>query len=52
MSKKFFEERTEASQVKAQIVNKYFRAWAGIVAPRARDTLAPDTGWGRVVGDK
>jgi three-Cys-motif partner protein len=37
MSKKFFEERTEASQVKAQIVDKYFRAWAGIVAPRARD---------------
>jgi len=37
MPKKFFEERTEASQVKAQIVDKYFRAWAGIVVPRARD---------------
>jgi three-Cys-motif partner protein len=37
MPKNFFEERTEASQVKAQIVDKYFRAWANIVAPRARD---------------
>ena len=36
MPKNFFEERTEASLVKAQIVDKYFRAWAGIVAPRAR----------------
>jgi three-Cys-motif partner protein len=36
MSNRFFEERSEASQVKAQIVDKYFRAWAGIVAPRAR----------------
>lgn len=37
MPKNFFEERSEASQVKAQIVDKYFRAWASIVAPRARD---------------
>ncbi len=37
MTKKFFEERTEESRVKAQIVDKYFRAWAHIVAPRARD---------------
>jgi three-Cys-motif partner protein len=37
MPDQFFEERSEASQVKAQIVDKYFRAWAGIVAPRARD---------------
>lgn len=37
MPNSFFEERTEASAVKAAIVDKYFRAWAGIVAPRARD---------------
>jgi three-Cys-motif partner protein len=36
MADDFFEERSEASEVKAQIVDKYFRAWAGIVAPRAR----------------
>ncbi len=37
MSASFFEERSEASEVKAQIVDKYFKAWAAIVAPRARD---------------
>lgn len=35
MSKHFFEERSEESRVKAQIVDKYYRAWAKIIAPRA-----------------
>jgi three-Cys-motif partner protein len=36
MSNDFFEERSEASQVKAEIVDKYFRVWAKLVAPHAR----------------
>ena len=35
MGNDFFEERTEASLVKATIVDKYFRAWANIMVPRA-----------------
>jgi three-Cys-motif partner protein len=35
MPKDFFEQRTEESRVKAQIVDKYYRAWAKIIAPRA-----------------
>lgn len=35
-SKGFFEERTEESQAKAEIVDKYFRAWARVVGPHAR----------------
>ena len=35
MPKDFFEQRTEESRVKAQIVDKYYRAWARIIAPRA-----------------
>jgi three-Cys-motif partner protein len=35
MSTSFFEQRTEESRVKAQIVDKYYRAWAKIIAPRA-----------------
>lgn len=37
MPKQFFEKRTEESRVKAQIVDKYYRAWAKIIAPRARE---------------
>jgi three-Cys-motif partner protein len=37
MANKFFEERTEESRLKAQIVDKYFRVWAKIMAPRAVD---------------
>ncbi|RWP48984.1 three-Cys-motif partner protein TcmP [Mesorhizobium sp.] len=37
MPKKFFEQRSEESRIKAQIVDKYYRAWAKIIAPRARD---------------
>jgi three-Cys-motif partner protein len=36
MRKNFFEQRSEESLVKAQIVDKYFRAWARIMAPRSR----------------
>lgn len=36
MSEKFFEERTEESRVKAEIVGKYFKAWAKIMANRSR----------------
>lgn len=32
----FFSEPTEQSQVKARIVDKYFRAWAKVVIPNAR----------------
>lgn len=32
----FFNEATEASQVKAQIVNKYFWAWAKVILPHSR----------------
>lgn len=35
MAERFFEEQTESSLVKATIVDKYFRAWAGIMVPRA-----------------
>jgi three-Cys-motif partner protein len=33
MSQKFFEERTDQSEVKARIVSKYFSAWAKVVMP-------------------
>lgn len=36
MPKGFFEERTEESRVKAQIVDKYYQAWSKIIAPRTR----------------
>jgi three-Cys-motif partner protein len=32
---KFFEERSDQSEVKARIVQKYFFAWANVVAPSA-----------------
>ncbi|OSQ34436.1 three-Cys-motif partner protein TcmP [Thalassospira sp. MCCC 1A01428] len=32
---KFFEERTDQSEVKARIVSKYFSAWAQVVMPSA-----------------
>lgn len=32
---KFFEERTDQSEVKARIVSKYFSAWAKVVMPSA-----------------
>ncbi|MEX2641970.1 MAG: three-Cys-motif partner protein TcmP [Acetobacterales bacterium] len=35
MSNKFFEERTDQSEVKARIVQKYFYAWANVVIPTA-----------------
>lgn len=36
MSKKFFEERGDQSEVKARIVQKYFAAWANIVVGTAK----------------
>ena len=36
-TKRFFEECQEQSQVKSRIVEKYFRAWAKVVSPHARD---------------
>jgi len=35
-SSSFFEESTEQSQVKANIVAKYFEAWAKVIIPRAK----------------
>lgn len=35
MSKKFFDERTDQSEVKARIVEKYFYAWANVIMPTA-----------------
>jgi three-Cys-motif partner protein len=32
----FFDEATEQSQVKARIVEKYFRAWAYVIVPQAK----------------
>lgn len=32
-NQKFFEERTDQSEVKARIVNKYFSTWAQVVMP-------------------
>lgn len=32
----FFDERTDQSEVKARIVQKYFYAWAKVVMPTAR----------------
>jgi three-Cys-motif partner protein len=32
---KFFEERTDQSEVKARIVQKYFYAWAQVIMPTA-----------------
>jgi len=32
-NQKFFEERTDQSEVKARIVNKYFFAWAQVIMP-------------------
>src|SRR5690606_28018894 len=34
-TRKFFEERTDQSEVKARIVSKYFSTWAKIVMPSA-----------------
>jgi three-Cys-motif partner protein len=36
MARDFFEQRSEESAVKAQIVDKYYRAWAKIMAPRSQ----------------
>jgi three-Cys-motif partner protein len=33
---KFFDERTDQSEVKARIVQKYFYAWANVIMPTAR----------------
>lgn len=35
MAKKFFEERSDQSEVKARIVTKYFFAWARVITPTA-----------------
>lgn len=35
MPKKFFDERTDQSEVKARIVQKYFYAWANVIMPTA-----------------
>jgi three-Cys-motif partner protein len=34
-TKKFFEERSDQSEVKARIVSKYFSAWAQVIMPTA-----------------
>ena len=34
-SKKFFAERTDQSEVKARIIEKYFSAWANVIMPTA-----------------
>ena len=36
MAKKFFDERSDQSEVKARIVQKYFFVWAKIVLPNAK----------------
>ncbi|MBY0618349.1 three-Cys-motif partner protein TcmP [Sphingomonas ursincola] len=36
-SKKFFDERTDESEVKARIVSKYFAAWAQVVLATVKD---------------
>ena len=33
---KFFDERTDQSEIKARIVQKYFYAWAKVIMPTAR----------------
>ena len=33
---KFFDERTDQSEVKARIVQKYFYAWANVIIPTAK----------------
>lgn len=35
MPEKFFDERTDQSEVKARIVQKYFYAWANVIMPTA-----------------
>lgn len=41
MSKVFFDERTDQSEVKARIVQKYFSAWAQVVLPTAEKRGEP-----------
>lgn len=36
MTAKFFEERSDQSEVKARIVQKYFEAWAKVIMPTAK----------------
>jgi three-Cys-motif partner protein len=36
MTEKFFDERTDESEVKARIVQKYFYAWSQVVTPSAK----------------
>ena len=36
MSRKFFDERSDQSEVKARIVQKYFYAWANVIMPTAK----------------
>lgn len=36
VAKKFFDERTDQSEVKARIVQKYFYVWAKVISPSAR----------------
>jgi len=36
VSDSFFEQMTEESRVKAQIVDKYYQAWTKVIAPQAR----------------
>src|ERR1700687_178028 len=33
---KFFDERTDQSEVKARIIQKYFYAWAKVIIPSAK----------------
>src|SRR5262245_40797492 len=35
-SVKFFDERTDQSEVKARIVQKYFQTWAKVIIPTAK----------------
>lgn len=38
MTKAFFEERTDQSEIKARIVQKYFEVWARVIMPTAEKT--------------
>jgi three-Cys-motif partner protein len=38
MPSRFFEQRTEESGVKAQIIDKYYRTWAKIMASQSRSS--------------
>ena len=38
-TKSFFSKQTEASRLKAEIVSKYFSAWANVIASKGRPRI-------------